>query len=139
MNFCLGNAVKYIWRADEKKDALEDLRKAAWYIAREIERQEKKQIQRVDFATRWLIMNSQSSAFYIKDGKWTCNFENATLYEDYAAAKGSAIYIPHDKAPQIVSVAALSTCKWVIRCSTTDKFWNIRNLLWGPNINDASV
>lgn len=36
MNFCLGNAVKYIWRADEKHDAIEDLKKAKWYIDREI-------------------------------------------------------------------------------------------------------
>jgi len=38
MNFCLGNAIKYIWRADLKHDAIEDLEKAAWYINREIER-----------------------------------------------------------------------------------------------------
>ncbi len=38
MNFCLGNAVKYIWRADLKHNATEDLQKAVWYINREIER-----------------------------------------------------------------------------------------------------
>jgi len=38
LNFCLGNAVKYIWRADEKGDAINDLSKAAWYIDREIVR-----------------------------------------------------------------------------------------------------
>jgi hypothetical protein len=38
MGFCLGNAVKYIWRADLKHDAIEDLKKARWYIEREIER-----------------------------------------------------------------------------------------------------
>lgn len=38
MNFCLGNAVKYIWRAGLKNNAVEDLEKAAFYIAREIER-----------------------------------------------------------------------------------------------------
>lgn len=38
MGFCLGNAVKYIWRADLKGSAVEDLRKAVWYIEREIER-----------------------------------------------------------------------------------------------------
>ena len=38
MNFNLGNAVKYIWRADLKNDAIEDLRKAAFYVQREIER-----------------------------------------------------------------------------------------------------
>jgi hypothetical protein len=36
MNFCLGNAIKYIWRADLKNDAIEDLEKARWYIDREI-------------------------------------------------------------------------------------------------------
>jgi len=39
-NFNLGNAIKYIWRADEKGSALEDLRKAAWYVNREIARRE---------------------------------------------------------------------------------------------------
>jgi hypothetical protein len=38
MNFCLGNAMKYIWRAGLKDDALQDLEKAKWYIEREIER-----------------------------------------------------------------------------------------------------
>ena len=41
MNFCLGNAVKYIWRADLKNDAIEDLKKAVWYVNREIERRTK--------------------------------------------------------------------------------------------------
>jgi hypothetical protein len=36
MGFNLGNAVKYIWRCDLKRDAVEDLRKAQWYIGREI-------------------------------------------------------------------------------------------------------
>lgn len=38
MGFNLGNAIKYIWRADEKGHALQDLRKAAWYVQREIEK-----------------------------------------------------------------------------------------------------
>lgn len=41
MNFNNGNAVKYIWRADEKGNALEDLEKARWYIEREIQRRKK--------------------------------------------------------------------------------------------------
>jgi len=41
MGFNLGNATKYIWRADLKNDALEDLRKAAWYIADEIAKRER--------------------------------------------------------------------------------------------------
>ena len=41
MNFCLGNAVKYIWRADLKHDAIEDLEKAIWYIQRELDKRRK--------------------------------------------------------------------------------------------------
>lgn len=41
MNFCRGNAMKYLWRAGEKENEVEDLRKARWYIDREIQRLEK--------------------------------------------------------------------------------------------------
>ena len=41
MTFNLGNAIKYIWRADLKGNALQDLEKAAFYIAREISRVKK--------------------------------------------------------------------------------------------------
>ena len=41
MGFSLGNAVKYIWRADLKGNAVQDLKKAAFYVNREIERLEK--------------------------------------------------------------------------------------------------
>ncbi len=35
MGFCLGNAIKYLWRCDQK-GGIEDLQKARWYIDREI-------------------------------------------------------------------------------------------------------
>jgi len=38
MNFNRGNAIKYLWRAGDKENELEDLKKAAWYIADEIKR-----------------------------------------------------------------------------------------------------
>ena len=40
LNFCLGNAIKYIWRAGLKDtdSSVEDLQKARWYLTREIER-----------------------------------------------------------------------------------------------------
>lgn len=39
MNFNLGNALKYIWRAGLKSpDPVQDLKKAAWYIQDEIAR-----------------------------------------------------------------------------------------------------
>lgn len=45
-NFCIGNAIKYLWRAGLKDQPgtdlhdkqIEDLEKARWYIAQEIER-----------------------------------------------------------------------------------------------------
>lgn len=38
MSFCVGNAIKYLWRADLKGNALEDLKKARYYVDREIKR-----------------------------------------------------------------------------------------------------
>ena len=40
MSFCLGNVMKYIWRADLKNNAMEDLRKAEWYLKKEIFKRE---------------------------------------------------------------------------------------------------
>ncbi len=42
----VGNAMKYLWRHGLKGDVIEDLRKAIWYIEREIARLEKKGKQR---------------------------------------------------------------------------------------------
>lgn len=41
LSFNVGNAIKYLWRAGEKGDRMEDLRKAEWYVRREIARLEK--------------------------------------------------------------------------------------------------
>ena len=38
LGFHLGNVVKYVARAAHKGSYLEDLRKASWYLQREIER-----------------------------------------------------------------------------------------------------
>lgn len=40
MNFNLGNAMKYIWRAGDKGNTIEDLKKSVWYVQREIARLE---------------------------------------------------------------------------------------------------
>jgi hypothetical protein len=39
--FNIGNAIKYLWRADDKDFPLQDLKKAAWYIEREIQKRTK--------------------------------------------------------------------------------------------------
>jgi hypothetical protein len=41
MGFLLGNVMKYIWRAD-MKNGMEDLKKARWYLDREIAKREGK-------------------------------------------------------------------------------------------------
>jgi len=38
LGFCLGNVIKYISRAGKKGSKLEDLKKAQWYLNREIEK-----------------------------------------------------------------------------------------------------
>ena len=37
VDYCRGNAMKYIWRTGLKGDAAEDLLKAAWYLNRAAE------------------------------------------------------------------------------------------------------
>jgi len=37
-SFCAGNAIKYIWRHLDKGKPVEDLKKAVWYLEREIAR-----------------------------------------------------------------------------------------------------
>ncbi len=37
-SFNIGNAMKYLWRCELKDSPLEDLKKARWYINREIDR-----------------------------------------------------------------------------------------------------
>jgi hypothetical protein len=42
LGFCLGNVIKYILRAGRKtQDKITDLKKAEWYLRREIERLER--------------------------------------------------------------------------------------------------
>lgn len=43
LSFSAGNAVKYIARHQHKGTAIQDLKKASWYLNREIERLEKEQ------------------------------------------------------------------------------------------------
>lgn len=40
LGFCLGNTVKYIARAEHKGATVEDLKKARWYLDREIAKRE---------------------------------------------------------------------------------------------------
>lgn len=44
LNFNLGNAMKYIWSADEKGNPEQDISKAIWYLQRELERRKQGKI-----------------------------------------------------------------------------------------------
>ena len=58
--FNLGNVVKYVWRAEEKGAPLEDLKKARWYLDREISRRDKQAPKKVGVETfkpvEWLAV-----------------------------------------------------------------------------------
>lgn len=41
MPFCLGNAIKYIWRIGMKGDDAENINKAIWYLQRELKLRDK--------------------------------------------------------------------------------------------------
>lgn len=41
LGFNLGNVIKYVARADHKGNPTEDLRKALWYLSREIKKRRK--------------------------------------------------------------------------------------------------
>ncbi len=41
LGFCMGNIIKYVLRAGRKGSKAEDLKKARWYLDREIRLQEK--------------------------------------------------------------------------------------------------
>jgi len=48
MNFCLGSAIKYLWRAGLKSgNTAQDLEKAVWYINRELNRLDDKELVKV--------------------------------------------------------------------------------------------
>lgn len=46
MDFNIGNAMKYLWRAGWKENTIEDLRKAIWYIEDEIKQLEREKASR---------------------------------------------------------------------------------------------
>lgn len=50
MTFNVGSCIKYLWRQGLKPgvDNLEDLKKARWYVEREIERLSRKTVPKID-------------------------------------------------------------------------------------------
>jgi hypothetical protein len=107
MGFCLGNAVKYIWRAGLKSDdAVQDLQKAAWYIDREIARL-KKQVEDMAFMDKANALQTpdivaSGMAEYIDSEKYFVTIEEeeawASLKPDtWGAPDFGQKACPHDK------------------------------------------
>ena len=65
MGFNLGNAMKYIWRADHKGAVIEDLKKARWYVDREIQKREKEAA-----AAQQAKEETAARALYKKPPQW---------------------------------------------------------------------
>ena len=89
MSFCLGNAIKYIWRAGVKSsDPVEDLSKAVWYVNREITRIEKNQEERVRELVRYEYTESDKSS----EWQQPYNKEGSLWYPEYS--------IQYNQAPE---------------------------------------
>ena len=81
MSFCLGNAIKYIWRAGVKSsDPVEDLSKAVWYLNREIAKIEKNQEERVRELVRYEYTESNKSS----EWQQPYNKEGSLWYPEYS-------------------------------------------------------
>lgn len=67
LNFNQGNAIKYVTRCDYKGKALEDLSKALWYVAKEMENRGGHEFI-TKFAERWLKHKTMLTKVYsVKD------------------------------------------------------------------------
>ncbi len=109
LNYRLGNTVKYISRAGRKQNALEDLKKARWYLDREIDQLELNQEPPTDYEqvlTFYGQTQDDSVAWPESDGS---GFD---LLIDPDNCWGAAQYVPFDATQDCVSF------------NTTDHDWN---------------
>ena len=109
LNYRLGNTVKYISRAGRKQNALEDLKKARWYLDREIDQLElanEPPASYEDVLTYYGQTRDESEAWPEFDGS---GFDALTepTFEVHAAS-----YVPFDATQDCVSF------------DTTDHDWN---------------
>ena len=81
MSFNVGNAVKYLWRADYKGAPIEDLEKAVWYLKREIDKRTRPVAEEKTFVHGDLSLNIPrhdnglvSATDYISNGRGSGEF-----------------------------------------------------------------
>ena len=82
MTFNVGNAIKYLWRHTHK-DGLTALRKAAWYVQREIERLEKMEKEQVKELTGEVTEELVKEV--VKDIVWCGHCKKNVLLRDVVA------------------------------------------------------
>ena len=71
LGFCLGNAIKYILRAGKKGDKNEDLKKAIWYIEREIKNSEEHQKNKDNMSFAKCMVCGK--IFVVENGNMICD------------------------------------------------------------------
>lgn len=67
--FCVGNAIKYLWRYKDKENHIEDLRKARWYATRASVTQETVDAETGDCETILLKLIDSTSGY--ESAAWT--------------------------------------------------------------------
>ena len=67
LGFCLGNAVKYILRADYKGHKSEDLKKAAWYLRHILDRQREDKAVLIKEILGWYYGLRDLAESYVND------------------------------------------------------------------------
>lgn len=54
-DFCMGNAIKYVWRHNDKGHPIEDLNKALWYIEREMQLTSNDACSFIPYSSAWWL------------------------------------------------------------------------------------
>lgn len=95
-DFCIGNAIKYVWRHQFKGKPVEDLKKAQWYIQREIQRTGSDRTLAPTWRKQWWMLNqlerldwAQAKRFWfaLHEGnlQWTLDALNQMIEREQAA------------------------------------------------------
>lgn len=87
LSFCLGNCVKYIYRAGEKGDAIEDIKKALWYLKRAVYNGESTKEHKLAFSRlavlRNEMLNDTDSKKFLKLMGMNCIGFNIKTHGDF--------------------------------------------------------
>ena len=99
MGFCLGNAVKYLWRAGMKDSAppVEDLKKAIWYIQEEIKLREASTVDALDRLSAGIEAQAEKAGITAADDEPLGSRENPIKEGRVQSAQW---FIQHDVARQ---------------------------------------